>query len=472
MKEKIKQFVTKHFSTLQDSVFSILLMCSLTLNILLYLSLSDLIFDKLILGTVAGCIQFMEVYLLQKMKRYWLEKYSGDSKNALSRLVSVFFYKRLPAVLFTVLYISVTMLSIAAAYSFSLKSIYNASIKQSIVLNNEEDIKIKEESLKSKDLQIASLESLRDAPKASGTIGSNSELINDYNNKIIISEKRISELSDDISRIKNQINNLTEDDAEYSKLKQKEKNTLSNIVFEQNNVSDYKNKKNKLLTEESGFIGKAKKEQEEAQKQYESYNSKIEVLRKEKIAINQEIKTLKQEDEDNRKKLNKTQYQLVAENLTQIIYLKENKGEDNKITEEQVRAILLGIFSIMIEVGLLLTARKEETIERRPNKKRAVLKLDNKEEKQEYKEQENTELDEPETIQTENFEIESTEEKEEEKINIVAEEPEKTETPEEPKKQEIPEEQKIEHPMKIMSLEREIEKMLNDKPVLTTRVKI
>lgn len=468
MKEKIKQFVTKHFSTLQDSVFSILLMCSLTLNILLYLSLSDLIFDKIILGTVAGCIQFMEVYLLQKMKRYWLEKYSGDSKNALSRLVSVFFYKRLPAVLFTVLYISVTMLSIAAAYSFSLKSIYNASIKQSIVLNNEEDIKIKEESLKSKDLQIASLESLRDAPVKSNTIISNSELIADYNNKIIVSERRVSEYNDDLANIRKQINETSDVDDNYKVLKQKEKNILTNITAEQANATNYKNKKNQLLAEDGNLSNKLKKEQEEAQRVYNSYNTRIEELRKQKIEINKEIKILRQEDEDNRKKLNKTQYQLVAENLTQIIYLKENKGEDNKITEEQVRAILLGIFSIMIEVGLLLTARKEETIERRPNKKRAVLKLDNKEEKQEYKEYK--ELDEPDIIQTEDFDIEPI--KEEEKINIVAEEPEKTETPEEPKKQEITEEQKIEHPMRIMSLEREIEKMLNDKPVLTTRVKI
>lgn len=467
MKEKINSFFTKHFSTLQDTVFSVLLICSLTLNILLYLSLSDLIFDKLILGTVAGCIQFLEVYLLQKMKRYWFEKYSGESTNSFVKFFSVLFYKRMPAILFTILYLSVTALSITAAYSFSLKSIYNASIKRDIILNNEEDIKIKEESLKSKDLEIASLESLRDAPRTNVAIGTNSELINDYNDKIIVSERRVIEYNNELSNIRKQINNLTEEDNEYKNLKKKEENILSSITFEQSNISDYKSKKNKLLSEDSVNNGKAKKEQEEAQRQYELYNSKIEAIRKEKIAINKEIKNLKQEDEENRKKLNKTQYQLVAENLTQIIYLKENKSEDNKITEEQVRAILLGIFSIMIEVGLLLTARKEETIEKQKSfKKRAILKLDNKEIKQETKEEIKIDEKEPiveeETITAELEPIVEVEKEPEEIISVA----EATEKPE------IKEKTKTDNTIKIMSLEKEIEKMLNEKPVTITKAKV
>ena len=488
MKEKIKMFISKHFGSLQDVVFSVLLCCSLMLNILLYLSLSDLIFDKIILGTVAGCIQFLEVYLLQKMKRYWIEKCSDENFNSIINFFNTILYKRAPAILFTALYLCVTSLSIGAAYSFSLRSIYNASIKQEVLLNNEEDIKIKEESLKSKDLEIASLETLRDTPRVSSTVDTNLELINDYNDKIITSEKRVTDYNDSLLDIRKQILNLEEEDGDiYQSLKNKEKSILSNISFEQKNVADYKAKKNKLLSEDNVNINKVKKEQEEAQRQYELYNSKIEAIRKEKILINQEIKKLKQEDKDNLKRLNKNQYQLVAENLTQIIYLKENKTEDNKVTEEQVRAVLLGIFSIMIEVGLLLTSRKEEVkIEKQKTfKKRPSVKLDNKIKIVETKEEPIVETKEEPIVETKEEPIVETKEEpivetkkepiietkkepivetkeEPEIITSVAEDIEKIKTEEEPKK---------EKPIKIMSLEKEIEKMLNEKPTTVIRAR-
>ena len=109
----------------------------------------------------------------------------------------------------------------------------------------------------------------------------------------------------------------------------------------------------------------------------------------------------------------------------------------------------------MIEVGLLLTSRKEEVkIEKQKTfKKRPSVKLDNKIKIVETKEEPIVETKEEPIVETK---------KEPEIITSVAEDIEKIKTEEEPKK---------EKPIKIMSLEKEIEKMLNEKPTTVIRAR-
>lgn len=349
-------FIKKCFSTIQDSVFSLLLLCSLILNIIFFISLGFSLFDKIILTVCASCILFLEVLLLKKSKRYFFEDYSGFIDNKLYKFFNTIIFKRLPGLVLFSLYLLTMSVSLAASYSFSLYSIYQASNKNTVLINNLEKISIKEDSLAAKNTSIKAKEELRS--KLSPTINISDNSI-DYNSQITTSEARIVSLNSQLITVQNSIINNTDEKIKET-LTTKETEIKNLIINENKNVVLYTTKRNTTLRENKANLDSAKKDLSDYQKNYDTITKEIEILANDKINIQEEINNLKMQDEQLRRNFNKSQYKLISENLTTIFFSEKEIIVKKEITEEQVRATLLAIFSVMIEIGMFLTARKEE----------------------------------------------------------------------------------------------------------------
>lgn len=495
MKEKITEFLKKSFGSLSSSVFSLLLTCSLILNIVLFLDLGYNTFDKIILATCAGCVQFMGIILLLKAKKFFVEKYSGLITNPWGIFFMTLITKRVPAIIFLTGYLIATSVSLGASYSFSLKSIYKSSIKNELIINNDEIIKIKEDSIKAKDEAIEDKKALRTKLQPSEVSSDNSELILDYTSKITASEKRISSLRDDLAAVQNQKSNTEETSPNYNTLVQKEKNINASIASENKNVLDYTSKKRALINEDNKNINDSKKNSDDYQKKYDLLSDEIELLALDKIKIQNEIVALKQEDEKRRKDADKSQYQLMAENLSSIFYKNEEVSTDGivekkEIKEEQVRAILLGVFSLMMELGIFVTSPMEKKEEEKQPKKKVLIKLDKTKKKEEDSIVEKTEIEsntpeppsdegvlkvalEEEPVIEETIPIEVEEEKhiEESIPEIVSPIIEEVAIASPPPVLEEEKKEENKH-MKIMSLEREVEKMMGETPVTVKKINI
>ena len=375
--EFIFSFIKKNFNNLRSSIFTLLLGCSFLLNISLFLYLGNSLFDKIILATAAGCIQFFGVYCIFKAKAYLKEIVNNKEHPIFSFFKSLL--NKTVGGIFLVLYITAVSVSLMATYSFSLNTMYQSSNKEIVLITNEATIAIKNSEIAAKDIEIAAQQELMEKLSPTASTTNNSELITDYSAKIINSEQQISKLRDELRSAQNALSN----DPENKDIKAKITTINASIASENANIVSYTNKKKSLEKADKDSVNSSKKDLEDYQNKYNELTVKITKLNEAKIAIQAEINKLIEEDQNKLRETNKTQYKLVAENLTSILYPeKQEETKKQEITEEQVRAVLLAIFSLMMEIGIFVCAEEETKEEKKPIKSKKIIKLDKNKKKE------------------------------------------------------------------------------------------